>query len=180
MRIRSEEGSALAVVLIALMVLLPLTLILSGMVVRWQRQSVQYRDLLGMEFVARAGLEETARRLREGRIDIQADETTTLELTGLGEFSVGVRVGRAQDAVLAMNGEFLGEQDAKDVDLTQTATDPDMRKVRLYRRLEMFVVEVRVSAHPTLEEVKLWSVLVRLDEGELLQAGIQIYRGYFD
>jgi hypothetical protein len=148
MTIRTEKGSALAVVLIALMVLLPLTLILSGMLVRWQRQSVRFRDLVGMEYTARAGLEEVARRLREGRIDIQADETTTLESTELEEFRVRAKVARTQDTVLAMNGEFLGEQAAKEVDLTQTAVDPDMRRVRLYRRLEVFVVEVRVSARP--------------------------------
>ena len=151
MRVRSERGSALALVLVALMVLLPLTLILSGMVVRWQRQSAAFRDLLGMEFTARAGLEETANRLREGSIDFRPDKETTLELTDLGELPARVRISRAPDAVLAMGGEFLEGVDAKEVDLTSTAIDPDMRKVRLYRRLEVFVVEVLVSGRPTLE-----------------------------
>ncbi len=158
---RREEGSALAVVLVALMVLLPLTLILSGMVVRWQKQAAEFRDLLAMEYAARAGLEEVANRIRAGSIDIQPDKTTDLELTDLGDYGARVRVSRTQDTVLAMTGEFLDEAEATKVDLSQTATDPDMRKVRLYRRLEVFLVEVRVSVRPTLAGIKLWGTLIR-------------------
>jgi hypothetical protein len=173
---RREEGSALAVVLVALMVLLPLTLILSGMVVRWQKQAAEFRDLLAMEYAARAGLEEVANRIRAGSIDIQPDKTTDLELTDLGDYGARVRVSRTQDTVLAMSGEFLDEAEATEVDLSQTATDPDMRKVRLYRRLEVFLVEVRVSVRPGLAGIKLWGTLIRSDDGKLRQAGIQVRR----
>jgi hypothetical protein len=87
-----------------------------------------------------------------------------------------VRVSRTQDTVLAMSGEFLDEAEATEVDLSQTATDPDMRKVRLYRRLEVFLVEVRVSVRPTLAGIKLWGPLIRSDDGKLRKAGIQVRR----
>lgn len=177
---QNEEGSALFVVLIALMVLLPLTLILAGMVLRWQHQSARFRDLTGLEYVARAGWSDAANRVAGRDVSLQPSEATSFELYDIGGYTARVRVSRDPDVVLTLNGQVLEGLEASKVDLKQTSLDPDMRRVRRFRLLEVYLVEVRVSARSSLESVRLRGILVRPDRGELSQTGMVLERGFFE
>ena len=58
-----ERGAALIVVLVAIVVMLPPTLVLTSLAIRWQRQALDYRDTVAEEFVAEAGFEEARNRI---------------------------------------------------------------------------------------------------------------------
>ena len=47
-----EDGAALVTVLVAIIVLLPPTILLATLALRWQRQSIDYRDRIAQEFAA--------------------------------------------------------------------------------------------------------------------------------
>jgi len=66
------------------------------------------------------------------------------------------------------------------VDLEQTSVDSEGRFVYLYRRLELYVVEVRVARRPSLPGVTLSGVVARLPDGELQTLGVQVERRYRD
>jgi hypothetical protein len=70
--------------------------------------------------------------------------------------------------------------EADQADLELTALDPDMRRVRQYLLLEVYLVEVLVSARPTSAGVRLRGVLVKADGGRVQQAGLVTDRGFFE
>ena len=176
MVMREEKGSALVIVLVALLILTPLMLILSAMVIKWQRQAVELRDLVGMEYAARAGFVSAANQLYIGHIDTQMGGTTSLELTGLEDFATKAQIVRDPDVVLTLDGQVLEGLDASRVDLEQTAIDPDLRRVRRFRRLEVYLVDVLVTQRPSIPGVRLQGILIRTDDGEVRQIGIRIDR----
>ncbi len=178
MVMREEKGSALAIVLVALLILTPLMLILSAMVLRWQRQATELRDLMGMEYAARAGFVSAANQLNLGNIDTEVGATTPLELTGLRDFTTKAQISRDPDVVLSLDGQVLEGLDARQVDLEQTAIDPDMRRVRRFRRLEVYLVDVLVTQRPSIPGVRLQGILIRTDDGELRQIGIRVDREF--
>ena len=71
----SEKGSALLVVLMALLVLLPLALLASVGAFRWQRQASQYRELIRLEFSAQGAYHDAVRQLQMGYIDPEPGST---------------------------------------------------------------------------------------------------------
>ena len=180
MVIRNEAGSALAIVLIAILILLPLTLILSGMILKWQRQAAEFRDGLAMEYTARAGLAKAFNRISAENFSLESGESRDHEMEDAGDFAARIRVTRKPDVALSLNGRVLEEIEASKVDLNQTAADPDLRRVRLYRELEVYLVEARVSSNPGWVGVRLKAILLRPDNGPLRQVGLRVERGYFD
>jgi hypothetical protein len=179
---KDERGVALPVVLIAMLILLPLSVILAAMVLSWQKQSAEFRDLLGMEFAARAGFEEAINRLSaEGIVTaLGRGESMRFELDDVGGFPVRTKISREPDVVLTLDGGVLEGLEADQADLELTALDPDMRRVRRYRLLEVYLVEVLVSARPTSAGVRLRGVLVKVDAGRVQQAGLVMDRGFFE
>jgi hypothetical protein len=177
-----EQGVALPVVLIAMLILLPLTVILATMVLSWQKQSAEFRDMLGMEFAARAGFEEAINRLHAESIvtALGRGESTRFEIDDVGGFPVRTQISREPDVVLTLGGKVLEGLEADQADLELTVLDPDMRRVRRYRLLEVYLVEVLVSARPTSAGVRLRGALVKVDEGLVHQAGLVIDRGFFE
>jgi hypothetical protein len=180
MVIRSQTGSALTIVLIAMLILLPLTLILTGMILKWQRQSAEFRDGLAMEYTARAGLAEAFNRISARSFSLESGKSTGFETEDAGDFVARVRIERKPDVVLSLDGRLLQEPEASDVDLSQTAIDPDLRRVRLYRELEVYLVEARVSSKPGWIGARARAILLHPDTGPLRQVGLRIEQGYFD
>lgn len=178
MVMRKDSGSALVVVLVALLIMTPLMLILSAMVLQWQQQAAELRDLMVLEYAARAGFVSVANQLHMSTTDIPIDSTVTLELPELGEFPTHTQVSREPDVVLTLDGRVLVGLDARRVDLGATAIDPDLRRVRRFRRLEVYLVEVFVSQPPSIKGVRLRGILIRTDEGEICQIGLRIDREY--
>jgi hypothetical protein len=178
-----EKGVALPVVLVAMLILLPLAVILAAMVLSWQKQSAEFRDLLGMEFAARAGFEEAIIRLHSERSvqELGVGESTRFLTDDLGGFPVHSKINREADVVLTLGGGVLEELEAERVDLESRGVDPDKRRVRQYRLLKVYLVEVLVSARPTSAGVRLRGVLVKVDdERQLHRAGLVIDRGFFE
>ena len=176
---KSERGIALVVVLLAIVVLLPPTILLSALAIRWQRQSIDLRDGVAEEFAAQAGFEEARNRIASATFGLAPNEARSFILEELDELTPDVRVARGEDVVLTLNGRVLSGAAAERADLEQTGTDPEGRVVYQYRKLEVYVVEVEVKTRPTLRAVKLEGVVARLPAGSLQTLGVKTTRGFW-
>lgn len=175
----SERGVALVVVLVAIVVLLPPTILLSALAIRWQRQSIDLRDGIGEDFAAQAGFEEARNRIASATFGLAMNESTSFILEELDELTPDVRIARGEDVVLTLDGRVLSGVAAERADLEQTGTDPEGRVVYQYRKLEIYVVEVEVQRRPTLRAVKLDGVVARLPDGSLQTLGLKTTRGFW-
>lgn len=173
-----ERGTALVVVLLAIALLLPPTLVMSALAVRWQRQSIDYRDTLVEEFVAEAGFEAARGRLSAEGIGIEQGESTSFQLDALEGVPASVRVSRIDDVVVTLDGAVLEGIAASRASLEQTSVDAEGRFVYLYRKLELYLVEVEVVRRPTLPAVQLAGVVARLPDGALETLGVTVDRRY--
>jgi hypothetical protein len=178
MVMREDKGTALVVVLVALLILTPLMLILSAMVLRWQQQAAELRDVMELEYVARSGWVSAANQLHMRNIDIPVGATATLELAELSEFATKAQISRDPDAILSLEGRVLVGLDSRKVDLDATAIDPDYRRVRRFRRLEVYLVDIFITQRPSIPGVRLRGILIRTDDGEVRQIGLRVDREY--
>ncbi|MGH9461150.1 MAG: hypothetical protein ACRD1X_08020, partial [Vicinamibacteria bacterium] len=179
---RGERGSALVVVLLMLLLLLPLTLILSRLVMQWQRQAADFYAMTGLEYAARAGFEDAVSRLGTEKIQLRPNESTTFEVEGIGGHTAHVRVSRQADSVVSLDGRVLEGIEAALADLDQMTVDPDLRRVHLFRKLEVCRVDVTVARPPSkasMAGVRLGAVMVRVTGGAWRRAGLRIDRGFF-
>jgi hypothetical protein len=176
---RGERGSALVVVLLMLMLLLPLSLILGRLVMQWQGRAANFAGLAGLEYAARAGFEDAIRRLGMKSITLGPNESTEFQVEGIEGRTARVKVSRQTDAILSLEGRVLEGIEATKVDLDQMVLDPDLRRVHMFRTLEVCLVEVTVSGPPSLAGVRLWGVVVRAGNGLWQRAGLRIDRGFF-
>jgi hypothetical protein len=176
--VRREDGVALVVVLLAILILLPPTLVLATLALRWQRQSIDLRDTLGEELAARAVLGEAVGRLAVGSIEMAPTESRTFLPQPIEGVRTDVRVTRSEDVILTSEGRILEGVEAQNADLERTGADPEGRVVYLYRRLEVYLVEVDVSRRPSLAPVRLYGVLARLPEGTISVLGVTLDRRF--
>jgi hypothetical protein len=176
---RGRKGSAMIVVLLAMMVLLPLALTLLLMVSSRLQASVDYRDQVAGEAAARAGFEEAAARLATGEAALSPGEAFAFE-TEIDALTVEVRLSREPDAFLTLSGALLGRLETGEVDLSLASYDAEGRRVFLYRKLEIYLVESTVHGRPALPAVRLLGVLGRQQDGSLAPVGLTIERGFFD
>ena len=177
---RGERGSALVVVLSAILVMLPPTRILAKMAIRWQRQSLDYRDTLDEEFVAQAGFEEARNRLAADGMNLSPNEGTSFRMRGFESHNTSARVARQDDVVLSQDGRVITGAAASEVDLEAAGVDAEGRFVYRYRKLEIYVVQIDVSRRPTLPAIRLYGVVARLPDDSLETLGVTVKRGYFD
>ena len=177
---QSERGSALVVVLVAIVILLPLTLLLSTVALRWQKQSLSLRDGFGGEFAARAGLEEAKNRIATDGFDLAPERETSFVVDEIGPLTVSVSVLRQPDIVLTVSGQVLEGAAARSVDVEATGTDAEGREVYRYRPLEVYMVRSEVIAGSGRRGVRLYSVIGRLPDGSIRPLGVSAKKGYFD
>lgn len=173
-----QEGAALVVVLMAIVILLPPTLVLATFALRWQRQSIDFRDTLSEELAARAGLGEARARLAVGSIRMEPGESRSFVPQPIEGIRTDVRVSRSEDVVLAVDGRILEGIEARSVDLNRTGLDPDGRIVYRYRRLEIYLVEVDSARRPSLAAVQLYGVLARLPDATIQTLGVTLDRRF--
>ena len=174
-----EAGAALLVVLVAIVVLLPATLVLTSLAIRWHRQSLDYRDTVAEEFVARAGFEEARNRIASETLGLATGEATSFERRE-SELTARTRIARAQDIVLSLDGRILDASAAAKADLELTGTDPEGRVVYRFRKLEIYVVQVDVARRPTLPAVRSYGIVAKLPDGSVETLGLTVRRGFFD
>jgi hypothetical protein len=167
-----EEGAALVTVLVAIIVLLPPTIILASLALRWQRQSIDFRDRIAQELAAEGVFEEARARLSGNGIDLSPNEGTTFVPRSIDGLDSGVRVSRGEDVVLSLDGRLLEGLAATSVDLNATGTDPEGRVVYQFRKVEIYLVEIDVSRRASLPPVKLYGVLAKLPDGSLQTLGL--------
>ena len=177
--VATERGSALVMVLLMLLVLLPLTLILGRLVMQWQRGATQFVSFAEQEYAARAGFEDALKRLGLNEFDLGVDESTEFKLDGIGAHGARVKVSREADAVLSLEGRVLEGIEATRADLDRTGWDHDLRRVYQFRKLEICRVEVIVPGPRSLAGVRLWGVVVRAPNGPWQRAGLRVDRGFF-
>lgn len=179
-RFLSSQGVALVVVLLAIAVLLPPTIVLATLALKWQRQSLDYRDTISEEFAAHAGLEEARVRVAADGLGLEPNEGSSFVVDDLGELGADVRVAREEDIVLTQTGRVLQGSAAEKADLELTGVDAEGRVVYQFKKLEVYVVKVDVARRPTLPEVRLYAVLAKLPGGGIEVLGSSLTRGYFD
>ena len=175
-----EAGSALMVALVAIVILLPITLLMAGLALRWQKESAEYRQLTGQEFAAQAGLAEAIHRLSNGKLGLGVNQATSLVLERVAPHQPLVRIARLDDVVLTLDGTILPAEAATSLDLEQVGFDADGRAFYLYRELELYAVTVNVSTGPSRSGVRIHALLSRTPEGEIKTFGVDTERGYFD
>ena len=167
-----EEGAALVTVLVAIILLLPPTIILASLALRWQRQSIDFRDRIAQELAAEGVFEEARARLSGSGIDLAPNEGTSFVPRRNQGLQSKVRVSRAEDVVLSLDGRLLEGLAATSVDLDATGTDAEGRVVYQFRKVEIYLVEIDVSRRASLAPVKLYGVLAKLPDGSLQTLGL--------
>jgi hypothetical protein len=167
-----EDGAALVTVLVAIIVLLPPTILLATLALRWQQQSIDYRDRIAQELAAEGVLEEARARLSGNGIDLAPNEGTTFVPRGNDGIDSHVRVSRTDDLVLALDGRLLDGLAAASADLNATGTDAEGRVIYQFRKVEIYLVEIDVSRRASLPPVKLYGILARLPDGSLQTLGL--------
>ncbi len=167
-----EEGAALVTVLVAIIVLLPPTILLATLALRWQRQSVDFRDRIAQELAAEGVLEEARARLSGDGIELAPNEDATFVPRENGGIAAGVRVSRTEDVVLSIDGRLLEGPAAASADLKATGTDAEGRVVYQFRKVEVYLVEIDVSRRASLPPLKLYGVLAKLPDGSLQTLGL--------
>jgi hypothetical protein len=173
-----EEGTALVVVLVAIAILLPTTLVLTTLALRWQRQSIDLRDLLAEELAADGVFGEARARLASGSgtsgLDIPVGESRSFvpSSASLEGFGIEARISHEKDVVLTLQGQVLEGLAASRVDLEQTGTDAEGRVVYRYRKVEVYLVEVSVRRRATLAPVRLRGIVARLSDGTVQVLGV--------
>ncbi len=170
--LRREEGSALVTVLVAIIVLLPPTIVLASLALRWQRQSIDFRDQIAQELAAEGVLEEARARLSGSGINLSPNESVTFVPLDIDGLDSKVRVSRVEDVVLSLDGRLLEGLAATSVDRDATGTDPEGRVVYRFRKIEIYLVEIDVSRRASLPPVKLCGVLAKLPDGSLQTLGL--------
>ena len=68
--LKREEGAALVTVLVAIIILLPPTIVLATLALRWQQQSLAFRDRIAQDLAAEGVLAEARARLSGQGIDL--------------------------------------------------------------------------------------------------------------
>jgi hypothetical protein len=167
-----EEGAALVTVLVAIILLLPPTIILASLALRWQRQSIDFRDRIAQELAAEGVFEEARARLSGSGIDLAPNEGTSFVPRRNQGLQSKVRVSRAEDVVLSLDGRLLEGLAATSVDLDATGTDAEGRVVYQFRKVEIYLVEIDVSRRASLLPIKLFGVLAKLPDGSLQTLGL--------
>ena len=179
-RVLNARGAALIVVLLAIAVLLPPTLVLASLALKWQRQSLDYRDTISEEFIAHAGFEEARNRVTADGLGLSPNEASAFVVDEIGDHRANVRVARTADIVLSQDGRVLEGTAAQRADLELTGVDAEGRVVYQFKRLEIYVVRVDVSRRPTLPEVRVYGVLAKLPDSSIEVLGKSVARGYFE
>ena len=179
-RVLNSHGVALVVVLLAIAVLLPPTLVLATLALKRQRQSLDYRDTIAEEFIAHAAFEQVRNRVAADGLGLAPNEGSAFVVDHLGELRASVRVAREADIVLTQTGRILEGVAAKRADLELTGVDGEGRVVYQYKKLEIYVVQVDVSRRPTLPAVRVYGVLAKLPGGAIEILGTSLTRGYFE
>jgi hypothetical protein len=167
-----EDGAALVTVLVAIIVLLPPTILLATLALRWQRQSIDYRDRIAQELAAEGVFEEARARLSGDDIDLAPNEGTTFVPRSDDGIDSGVRVSRTEDVVLSLDGRLLEGLEASSADLQATGTDAEGRVVFQFRKVEIYLVEIDVAARASLPPLKLYGILAKLPDGSLQTLGL--------
>lgn len=180
-RLRSVRGSALIVVLLAIVVLLPSTLVLTSFVLRRQQRSMDYRDITTSEFAARAGLEQALVLVSDPDWSLSPGDARPVGLEAWREQTRPVvRIERRDDVVLRQDGTVLSSEDVKDADLNVAGVDPDGRRVFRYRKVQIYLVRIDVHRRPTLPAVRLYGVLAKLPNGSVQILGMSTQRVFVD
>lgn len=174
----SERGSAVMIVVVFLLALMPLAIIVMAVSQQWQRGAVRFRDLSACEYAAEAGIADARHRLAGKRFRLAPDETTRFEVEVAGR-DVRVRADRLSDEVLSLDGEMLATPERSRADLDATGMTGSRRLVYQFRRIEVYLVtaEVYLGAH---DAVRAYGVFIREPNGAVQRVGTHLERGFVD
>jgi hypothetical protein len=175
-----ESGIALVVVLVAIVILLPTTLVLMRFVFQRQQQSMDFRDMTALEFAAEAGFERARLSVADERNGLSPFEGRSQVLSDYPELHVATRVERQQDIVLTQTGTVVEGIRAGEADLSQTGVDAEGRLVYQNRLLEIYLIRVEVRKRASLAGVRRRGVVARLPDGTLQTLGASSTRMFLE
>lgn len=164
------------VVLVAIVVLLPPTLVLTTLASRWQRQALNFRETFAFEFLARAGMEEARARLSGRDLGLAPGQVSRFRVELEPDVRTDARVERRDDVVLSADGRMLEGLETSGIDLEVTGVDAEGRVVYRFKKLELYVVRVDVTRPARTEAVRLYGVLARLPSGRIETLGVSLKR----
>lgn len=173
-----ERGSALIVVLVALLILTPLALVLSTLSMKYQRDTTTFRDTLRARYAVRGGLDMALGRLRsEPRMSVGNERG--FELTESVPLPVSVRMTREADVVVGLEGKLLRARDVSGLDLGAIGFDAERRQFRRYRPLELYVVQAETPGSLGNPAIRLVASVAKTDDGELIVLGTRYDKALF-
>ena len=141
-------------------------------VINGVQQSLAFRDRIAQDLAAEGVLAEARARLSGQGMDLAPSEGATFVPRSIEGIDARVRVSRAEDVVLTLDGRVLEGLAASSADLDLTGTDAEGRMVYQFRKLAIYLVEIDVSARASLPPVKLYGVLAKLPDGSLQTLGL--------
>ena len=179
-RLRSREsGSALIVVLVALMVLTPLALLLSTLSTSYQRRTTAFRDGLRSRYAVRGALDVALAGLRTADPPLTVGNEQRFELAETPALPVTVRVTRDPDSVVGIDGRVLRGRDVAALELGAIGIDGERRQFRRYRPLEVYVVQAETPGSVGNPGIRLVASVARMEDGELLILGTRFDTALF-
>lgn len=177
---RGESGSALIVVLVALLVLTPLALLVSTLATSYQRRSSDFRDSLRSRYAVRGGLEIALGRLRTLEPPIPLGDEQRFELAEADSLPVSVRMRRDSDAAVGIDGRVLRGRELSGVDVGSTGIDGERRVSRRYQPLQLYVVQAEIAGSPSSPGMRLVASVARTEDGEMLVLGTRYDTALFE
>ncbi len=168
---KNETGSALIVVLVALLVLTPLALLVSTLATSYQRRTYVFRDSLRSRYALRGGLDIALGRLRTLEPPLALGSQQRFELAEPDSLAVSVRVDRDSDAAVGIDGRVLRGRELSGVDLASVGIDGERRSARLYQALQLYVVQAETAGSASSPGMRLVASVAKTEDGEMLVLG---------
>ncbi len=169
----SERGVALIVVLLALAVLLPIALGISGLVYRRQQQVARWRGANAGRLAVVGAFESVRLRVASREIGLNPGDFRSFEQRELGPRGVNVRVRREEDVAIRMDGQIVPAHRAE---FGEQVIDSDGDAFCPWQRVEVYFVEVEAEGTAGNPSMRLLGGIGRLKDGRTLSLGYRVDR----
>jgi hypothetical protein len=168
-----ERGAALIVVLLALAVLLPIALGISGLVFRRQKQVARWQGANAGRLAVVGAFESVRLRVASREIGLRPGDFRSWEQRELGPRGVSVRVRREEDVAIRMDGQIVPAHEAE---FGEQVIDSDGDVFCPWQRVEVYFVEAEAEGTAGSPSMRLLGGIGRLKDGRTLPLGYRVDR----
>jgi hypothetical protein len=156
-----ERGTALVMVLVALLVLTPLATAAWVVATAHLRRSTASRDVVRARYAVHGGLEIALAKLRKPE-DLPPD---TLRMALPAPDNVIVKIVPGGTVIVGLDGKLRSAEGASQELLKLVAIDPERRRYRSYVSLQTWVVECVSRSSTAAGAVRLVAVVAKTEDG---------------